>query len=160
VRQRCATVGAECTAAAREVAPRTSGTDTDRRRGRPLRCADYVAALVRDAREMVRLQPLVLAPAVPRVSKDNFRKAMHERAGGRVTPYDLRRAFSRWMERAGVVRIRRKIYMGHAAGDVTALYEQSDIDAYLAEDAATLRKWLHIADQETATAVQPLRKVN
>ena len=28
------------------------------------------------------------------------------------------------------------------------------------EDAATLRKWLHIADQETATAVQPLRKVN
>jgi len=105
----------------------------------------YVAALVRDAREMVRLQPLVLAPAVPRVSKDKFRKAMHERTGGRVTPYDLRRAFSRWMERAGVVRIRRKIYMGHAAGDVTALYEQSDIDAYLAEDAATLRKWLHIA---------------
>jgi len=50
----------------------------------------YVAALVRDAREMVRLQPLVLAPAVPRVSKDNFRKAMHERTGGRVTPYDLR----------------------------------------------------------------------
>ena len=120
----------------------------------------YVAALVRDAREMVRLQPLVLAPAVPRVSKDNFRKAMHERTGGRVTPYDLRRAFACWMERAGVVRIRRKIYMGHAAGDVTAFYEQSDIDAYLAEDAATLRKWLHIADQETATAVQPLRKVN
>ena len=54
----------------------------------------YVAALVRDAREMVRLQPLVLAPAVRRVSKDNFRKAMHERTGGRVTPYDLRRAFS------------------------------------------------------------------
>ena len=104
--------------------------------------------------------PLVLAPAVPRVSKDNFRKAMHERTGGRVTPYDLRRAFSRWMERAGVVRIRRKICMGHAAGDVTALYEQSDIDAYLVEDAATLRKWLNIADQETATAVQPLRKVN
>jgi len=38
-RQRCATVGAECTAAARWVAPRTAGSDTARRPVRRSRCA-------------------------------------------------------------------------------------------------------------------------
>jgi integrase len=108
----------------------------------------------REAR--VRSVPLVLAPAVPRLSKDNFRKKVNERTNGVVTPYDLRRTFSRWMERAGIVRARRKMYLGHASGDVTGLYEEHEIDGYLAEDAAALRRFIGLPEPSPT----PLRKVD
>lgn len=99
--------------------------------------------------------PLIVPPAVPRISKDNFRKKINKLTNGRVEPYDFRRSFSRWMERAGIVRARRKMYMGHAAGDVTGLYERSEIDAYLVADARLLQTYLGFEP----TQPHPLKQV-
>jgi integrase len=77
-----------------------------------------------------------------RLTRDAFRQRLERRTNKRVSPYDFRRTFARWMESAGVTRARRVAYMGHAAGDVTSLYERSEIDAYLVADARKLQAWL------------------
>jgi integrase len=107
----------------------------------------------RDAR--VRDVPLVQPIAVPQISREAFRQRLEHRTKQAVTPYDFRRTFARWMERAGVMRSRRKYYLGHAAGDVTSLYEAHEIDGYLVSDAQLLRRSLGF-DEPTP---QPLRKV-
>lgn len=107
----------------------------------------------REARH--REVPLVQPIAVPKLTRDAFRQRLEHRTDKRVTPYDFRRTYARWMEAAGIVRSRRVAYMGHAAGDVTALYERSEIDAYLAADAKKMQTWLGIEP----SAPQPLRKV-
>jgi integrase len=71
-------------------------------------------------------------------------------SGGAVQPYDLRRTFAHWCEEAGIPRTRRKLYLGHAAGDVTDLYERHEIDAYLARDGELLRAY--VARQRAAAA--------
>ncbi len=100
--------------------------------------------------------PLIRSPAVPRLSKDNFRKQINKLTGGRVEPYDFRRTYSRWMERAGIVRARRKMYMGHAAGDVTGLYERHELEAYLVADARLIQVFIGMEVQAPAQ----LRKVD
>jgi hypothetical protein len=35
------------------------------------------------------------------------------------------------------------MYMGHAVGDVTELYERHELEAYLIADAERLRRWLN-----------------
>ncbi len=90
----------------------------------------------------VRDVPLVRAPAVPRLSRDRFEKLFRLRLKGSVTPYDLRRTYVRWLESAGVPRTRRKLYMGHAASDVTDLYERHEIASFLVEDAQKLLAFL------------------
>lgn len=62
-------------------------------------------------------------------------------AGG-PTLKTLRSCYAHWIELAGIPRTRRRIYMGHSAKDVTDLYEEHQIIAFLAEDAATLSAWL------------------
>lgn len=59
-----------------------------------------------------------------------------------IHPYDLRRSYANWMEAAGIPRTRRILYMGHAGGDVTSLYEQHEVDAFLKEDAEKLERFL------------------
>jgi integrase len=98
----------------------------------------------REAR--VRDVPLIQPLASPPLTREAFRQRLEHRTKKRVTPYDFRRTFARWMERAGVMRSRRKYYMGHAAGDVTALYEQSEIDGYLVSDAQLMRRYLAIPE--------------
>jgi integrase len=110
-----------------------------------------VSGTKREAR--VRDVPLIQPIAVPQLSREAFRQRLEHRTKKRVTPYDFRRTFARWMERAGVMRSRRKYYMGHSAGDVTALYEASEIDAYLVSDAALMRKYLGLPEPTP----QPLR---
>ncbi|MDQ2767939.1 MAG: hypothetical protein M3Y30_12385, partial [Gemmatimonadota bacterium] len=60
--------------------------------------------------------------------------------------YDLRRSFAFILEAAGVVRTRRRAYMGHGAGNTTALYELHDVAAYLADDARRLREFIGITN--------------
>lgn len=98
----------------------------------------------REAR--VRDVPLVQPIPSPRLTRDAFRQRLEHRTKHKVTPYDFRRTFARWMERAGVMRSRRIYYMGHAAGDVTALYEQSEIDGYLVSDAQLLRRYVGLPE--------------
>jgi hypothetical protein len=100
----------------------------------------HIQGTKRDAR--VRDVPLVRAPTVPQLSRDRFEKLFRERLDGAITPYDLRRTYVRWLELAGVLRTRRKLYMGHAAGDVTDLYERAEVTAFLAGDAERLRTFL------------------
>lgn len=105
----------------------------------------------REAR--VRDVPLIQAVPSPRLTRDAFRQRLEHRTKKKVTPYDFRRTFARWMERAGVMRSRRIYYMGHAAGDVTALYEQSEIDGYLVSDAQLMRRYVGLPEPE-ATALR------
>src|SRR5690349_5271716 len=73
--------------------------------------------------------------------KNTSRKEMTRGARRRLMPtnaqaaHDLRRSFAVWLEDAGVPRSRRKLYLGHAAGDVTALCETRELLDGLAEDA-------------------------
>jgi hypothetical protein len=67
-----------------------------------------------------------------------FRKRLAEVSEGRVQAYDLRRFFGRWMAEAGIPKPRRRMYMGHAGGDMTDLYERSEIERYLIDDRARL----------------------
>lgn len=94
---------------------------------------------VRDTR--VRDVPLVLAPAVPRMHRRTFEDKLRDRTGRAMTPYDLRRTYSNWMEAAGILRTRRKLYLGHSAGDVTGGYELHEVSAFLAEDGKILRQF-------------------
>jgi hypothetical protein len=56
--------------------------------------------------------------------------------------YDARRAYTHWMSEAGIPRARRKLYLGHAVGDVTDLYEMGELSRYLREDGAALREYI------------------
>jgi len=99
----------------------------------------HIRGTKRDGR--VRDIPLLRAPVVPPCSRDWFEKSFRERHRGVITPYDLRRTYSRWMELSGIPRTRRKLYMGHGASDVTDLYEFHEVEAFLVEDAKRLRAY-------------------
>lgn len=58
------------------------------------------------------------------------------------SPYDMRRTFANWMESAGILRTRRIVYLGHAAGDVTSLYEFHDVRRFIAEDGTRLLAYM------------------
>lgn len=90
--------------------------------------------------------PLVLVPAVPRMHPRTFANAVRDRTNGFIEPYDLRRTYANALEAAGITRIRRKMYLGHSAGDVTALYERHEVDRFLVEDAAKLRAFFGLPD--------------
>lgn len=64
------------------------------------------------------------------------------KANAPFAPYDLRRSFANWLEAARIPRTRRKLYLGHRAGDVTALYELHEIQAFLASDGETLKAYI------------------
>src|SRR6185437_4178861 len=85
------------------------------------------------------LSPDILPPAMGR---RGFEQALAEATGGLVQPYDLRRTFANWMETAGILRTRRKAYMGHRPSDVTDGYEKHNVTPFLTADAALLRNYL------------------
>jgi integrase len=78
-----------------------------------------------------------------------FAKALAKASGDTVQPYDLRRTYATWMEKAQIPRSRRRRYMGHSLGDVTELYEQDELERYLAEDAAKLEAFVRAGEKET-----------
>jgi hypothetical protein len=101
-----------------------------------------ISGTKREARN--RSVPLVMLPVVPKWKiARTFENAFRKRTSA-FTPYDLRRTYANWLESAGVPRTRRRLYMGHGAADVTDLYEQHEVAAFLVEDAAKLRTLLGI----------------
>lgn len=67
---------------------------------------------------------------------------MTRATNGTVQPYDARRTFSHWLEEARITQTLIKMYMGHAAKDVTDLYQRHELAAYLESDADLLREYL------------------
>ena len=93
----------------------------------------------REARD--RIVPDMGRCTRPAISRQAFEDRLVD-AGAAITPYDCRRSFANWMETVGIIRARRRIYMGHGAKDVTDLYEWHQVLEFLATDALALRLWL------------------
>lgn len=72
-----------------------------------------------------------------------------------IHTYDLRRSYANFLEAAGITRTRRKLYMGHRSGDVTDIYEQHEVDEFLAPDAEHLEAFL--ARSPITTPITKLR---
>lgn len=104
------------------------------------------SAKQRQTRRAERAVPLIIAPAVPRVHRRTWENHIRDRGLG-ITPYDLRRTYANWLEAAGISRTRRKLYLGHSAGDVTGLYELHEVDTFLADDAKKLRDFVNVATE-------------
>lgn len=79
------------------------------------------------------LPPADVAPAR---EMRRFGERLYEQTG--IHSYDLRRTYANWLEAAGVPRTRRKLYLGHAKSDVTDIYEQHEVEQFLADDAAKI----------------------
>lgn len=73
-----------------------------------------------------------------------------------IHTYDLRRSYANILEAAGVPRTRRKLYMGHAGGDVTSLYEQHEVDQFLGEDTRKIEA--HLAQTPITSHITLSRK--
>lgn len=71
--------------------------------------------------------------------RETFENMWGRRIGALLDVYDLRRSFNVWMEDAGITRSRRKLYMGHAAGDITGLYEQRELLQWIEDDTILLQ---------------------
>lgn len=68
----------------------------------------------------------------------------------RVQRYDARRGFLHLLEEARVTRIRRKMYAGHALGDVTGGYERAELEAFVAQDRQAVQRKLAEVEQAVA----------
>lgn len=75
----------------------------------------------------------------PGISFSHFKRTLREMTGGKVRPYDFRRAFARWMAESGILEINRKAYMGHGARSMTDLYTFGEMLGQLEGDAEKLR---------------------
>jgi integrase len=94
----------------------------------------------REGRE--RVVPRVGEPVVPACTYKKFLTEFKTATKGRHLPYDLRRSYANWLEAAMIPRTRRRQYMGHSTGDVTADYEWHEVDDYLRDDAARLAAYI------------------
>ncbi len=95
----------------------------------------------------MRAVPLVFPPIPAELTASGFRKAMAQ-LDVRVCAYDARRTYANWLESAGVIRSRRKLYLGHGPSDVTDLYEWHQVDQFVVEDAEKLRAFMGTEDRK------------
>lgn len=113
----------------------------------------YIHGMKRRASE--RIVPRLFSIALPTTTYWGFVQAIRKVTGGTVRPYDARHTFMHWMEMSGIPRIRRKIYLGHELGaDVSELYEEHDVVAFLEEDANRLREYLGEAPRSALRVVR------
>jgi integrase len=88
-------------------------------------------------REVPNLGPLIK----PSVQYQAFRVALGKVRPG-MTPHDFRHTYMHWMEQAGISRIRRRMYLGHSSGDVSAIYERHEVEGFLKSDADLMRVFI------------------
>ena len=84
---------------------------------------------------------LATEPIRPVVARRTFEDKMRAVTRHHVC-YDLRRTFMHLMEQARIPRSRRMYYLGHAAGDVSGLYEEHEVDEYLLADRRRFARYL------------------
>jgi hypothetical protein len=85
--------------------------------------------------------PLIATPVAPEITPDRFARVLRT---AKASPYQGRHSYGTWLEDAEIPRTRRKLYLGHAAGDVTDRYERREITRFLEEDRARLVKVLGV----------------
>ena len=92
----------------------------------------------------VRDVPLVDTPVRPELTRDGFTSALRRLSekGTKVTPYQARKTFARWMEDARIPRAHREIYRGHGKRDIGDVYERYEVANYLRDDAQAMRALL------------------
>jgi len=103
----------------------------------------HISGTKREGRD--RDVPLVRVPVSPSMHRGTFEEKVRIRSRGNnltMTVYDFRRTYANWMEAAQILRIRRKMYLGHTAGDITELYERHEITEALRSDAEKLKTFL------------------
>lgn len=106
---------------------------------------------VRDVPDLGRCTP-------PALSRQAFEDRL-VKAEAPITPYDLRRTFANWLEAAHIPRTRRILYLGHRATDVTALYEQHEVLAFLAADGEKLQSYI-AAELASGNTLRIMREAN
>lgn len=99
----------------------------------------HVKGTKRRARD--RYLPLLVVPHVGRLTRWGFSTALR-RAGLSVTPYDARRTFANWCERAGLIESDIDALIGHGPKTMTQLYTWHRMEAFLDEVEAKLRAFL------------------
>lgn len=103
----------------------------------------------------VRRVPLIREPVIPECDYQVFADALRAASSGQMSPYDLRRTYANWLEAAGIIRIRRALYMGHGNLDITGRYEWHDVKAFLAEDGQKVKAWLDAEIVKAEAAKKP-----
>lgn len=103
----------------------------------------------------VRTEYFVCAKPVADVGIEREKRRFGERLFSQhgIHTYDLRRTYANTLEAAGVPRTRRKLYMGHAGGDVTSIYEQHEVDQFLLEDTRRIENYLSATKGRTQLEV-------
>lgn len=101
-----------------------------------------------------RFVPFVQPLVAPPTTYWGFAQALNKLTGGHVQPHDTRKTFANWAEQAGIPRTRRRLYLGHGRRDVTDLYEEADVRAFLVEDGERLRRFLGGDPAQRLRAVQ------
>jgi integrase len=87
-----------------------------------------------------RIIPILMPISRPTRLYPAFRRALAN--AGPMRPYDLRRSYANWLEASGVPHSRAIQYMGHAATDMTDIYQWHEVARYLEEDAEKLRNYV------------------
>ena len=98
----------------------------------------HVLGTKRAARD--RYVPVVETIERSPLTQEQFQRAL-KRSGLGVRPYDARRTFPHWCDRAGVPEIRRELYLGHAVrANLRTLYGAHESERFVEEDATRLKK--------------------
>jgi hypothetical protein len=81
---------------------------------------------------------MILKPDTGRLG---FYRAIRKASAETVTPYDLRRSYSEFLDIARIPGFRQDYYMAHGPKDLGAHYKKAkECEAYLLEDGAALEK--------------------
>jgi integrase len=90
-----------------------------------------------------RVIPRIVTPVRPLCHMRTFETALSAAVAEiklkGVTIYTGRRTWAHWLELAKIPPSRQQAYMGHAAGKVSDLYRQHEVEPYLAGDREALR---------------------
>ena len=113
----------------------------------------HVKGTKRAARD--RLLPIIAAPFEPTLSRWGFTSALR-RAGLGVTPYDARRTFANWCERAGLIQTDIDLLLGHGPRTMTQLYTWHRIEGFLNDCEAKLRAFLGEEPSRTSPPTAPV----
>ena len=79
---------------------------------------------------------------VTQIHRRTFEDKLRARTNHAIMPYDLRCTYANWLEAASITPTRRRLYMGHGAGDVTGLHALHAVTTFLEGDAYELRAFI------------------